>query len=427
MKKAYKLRLLVASIILFIALIAFFGLYPIRLLDIQIAPLAQRVASDFSKFAIMSLCVLLMFTIFFGRFYCSALCPFGIVQELAILIYNKLKGKKLPNIEYIKKTPYKYFISALTFGALIGGSALFIRYIDPYTLFGSWVTLTKYGIIVGSIIVVLVFFKNRFFCTSICPIGALLGLLSKFAPFKIYIKDECIQCGMCSRYCQSKCIDKDNKTVDNENCIKCLKCTSVCPKGAIKYGLYHNKSKFDISKRKALISTGAFTLFIGSIAIGVKFSKDLYSKFKNIILPAGAKDSQRMANKCLNCNLCINICPNKILKKADSNYPAIHIDYTQGEHYCKYDCNKCSEACLSGAIRKITLKEKQNTRIAMAAINNHCIGCQKCINKCPKGAITLDGEAARIDGSVCIGCGACKAICPMGAIDIYSINKQTEI
>ena len=72
-------------------------------------------------------------------------------------------------------------------------------------------------------------------------------------------------------------------------------------------------------------------------------------------------------------------------------------------------------------------EEKQNTRIAMASTNQHCIGCYQCVSKCPKGAITIVDEAAKVDGSKCIGCGACKAVCPMGAIDIYPINKQTEI
>ena len=80
------------------------------------------------------------------------------------------------------------------------------------------------------------------------------------------------------------------------------------------------------------------------------------------------------ANRCLNCNLCVQNCPMQIIKKADGDYPAVHIDYTDG--FCDYDCRKCSEICPSGAIKRLTLAEKQKTQIGLAVINeNTCIKC----------------------------------------------------
>jgi len=45
-----------------------------------------------------------------------------------------------------------------------------------------------------------------------------------------------------------------------------------------------------------------------------------------------------------------------------------------------------------------------------------CTGCGACIAACPAGAITFDGECARIDEALCAECGTCVDECPVGAI-----------
>ena len=42
-------------------------------------------------------------------------------------------------------------------------------------------------------------------------------------------------------------------------------------------------------------------------------------------------------------------------------------------------------------------------------------GCDRCLNVCPTGAITPNGDTVAIDPDVCAGCGACAAVCPSGA------------
>jgi len=43
------------------------------------------------------------------------------------------------------------------------------------------------------------------------------------------------------------------------------------------------------------------------------------------------------------------------------------------------------------------------------------IGCHRCLDLCPTGAITPNGEHVQIDAAICAGCGQCAAVCPTGA------------
>ena len=372
--------------------------------------------------SIVLLLIVILSALAFGRFYCSLICPFGFLQELCAFV---LRGKK--KNEKVKNYPYKYIICAIVLGALFGGSAILIRYIDPYSIFGSLVSLTIFGIIFTLCVLAIVFFKNRFFCTNICPVGTFFGCYAKNATKTMNIdKEKCVSCKMCEKNCQAGCIDVENKKIDNEMCVKCLKCYSICPKGAIFYG--NKKQEFSSTRRRMVFGVSFATLFVAGYLAGVKFVKDTAKKVKDVIFPAGAIDANKMANRCLNCNLCIKNCPNGILTKADETFNTIHIDYKNGEGYCKYDCHKCAEVCPSGAIKRITLEEKQNTRIAMAMIKQEdCIQCRHCISQCPKQAIVNDNGEIKIDGSKCIGCGKCARICPKSAIEIYGIKEQTVI
>ena len=53
------------------------------------------------------------------------------------------------------------------------------------------------------------------------------------------------------------------------------------------------------------------------------------------------------------------------------------------------------------------------------------IGCTKCLDNCPAGAITSDGDHVAIDLDICGGCGNCAAHCPTGAVS-YLFPERTD-
>jgi ferredoxin len=51
---------------------------------------------------------------------------------------------------------------------------------------------------------------------------------------------------------------------------------------------------------------------------------------------------------------------------------------------------------------------------------SHIVGCTRCLDLCPAGAIAPAGEHVVIDANICAGCGQCAAACPTGAA-VYAV------
>lgn len=420
MKKLLYVRLFIAAVIGVLSVLAFGGLfYPVKIFDVQFTALLQRALVDFSLTAGILLAGLLLVTFLFGRIYCSALCPLGLYQEFLMLVFRR-------KVSVQKSRPYKYFFAAAVFGALIGGTVCLVRLIDPYTLFGSAAGGAWFGLGFLAVLTVVVLFKGRLFCSNICPVGAVLGLVSRYSVNKMYIDESsCVSCGLCASKCPTGSIDFKNKTVDNETCIKCFKCMGGCRRSGVHYGRKSGTPvPFNAGRRRFLVGGAALAVLALAVKGGIELGKAVAAKVKKVIVPAGAGSAEEFVNRCLNCNLCVQNCPMKIIKKADGDYNAVHLDY--GDSFCNYECNKCSQVCPSGAIKRLTLAEKQKTQIGLAVIDTEtCVKCGLCVMKCPREAIAKeDGEFPQVDANKCIGCGACQAACPVKAIAILPVEQQ---
>lgn len=136
------------------------------------------------------------FTLFFGRTFCSSVCPLGAVQELVCL-----QPVKVPT--WLDRTlgllPYIYLGAAVVFAAT--GTAFLICEYDPFValfrLSGSVNML-----ILAACFLVIGFYVGRPYCRYLCPYGALLKLTSKVSRWRLRIPpDECINCRLCEDAC----------------------------------------------------------------------------------------------------------------------------------------------------------------------------------------------------------------------------------
>ena len=121
------------------------------------------------------------------------------------------------------------------------------------------------NLIIFSAITFMSLLRGRFFCSTICPVGTFLGLISCRSVFGIK-KDglKCVSCSACSGVCRAVCIDEKGN-VDRSRCILCLDCLDSCGKDAFSYGFFrqekqlYNNSKS--SKREFVRGTIAILVF----------------------------------------------------------------------------------------------------------------------------------------------------------------------
>lgn len=78
--------------------------------------------------------------------------------------------------------------------------------------------------------------NGRTYCNTICPVGTVLGLLSRFSLFRPVIDTtKCNGCQSCARNCKASCIDAKNHLIDYSRCVACMDCIEKCRQGAIRY------------------------------------------------------------------------------------------------------------------------------------------------------------------------------------------------
>lgn len=178
--------------------------------------------------------VLVVATYLLGRLWCGWLCPMGAIQEF---LFHSPKLKILASEKsqrVLRIVRYVVFV-VWVLQLVVTQTNLYCHY-DPFkTLFNLVFTDTVSIVLLGILLVssVLIY---RPFCRMMCPVGVLLGWVSKIpGARKVTVGSDCVNCKLCAKNCAMHAIGgKDKAEVDTETCIACGECKAVCHKNSIK-------------------------------------------------------------------------------------------------------------------------------------------------------------------------------------------------
>jgi polyferredoxin len=410
---------------------------------------------------------LIVLTLVFGRFFCSWMCPMGVLHHALGWTARKRRIPDRVKQNAVRPTrSIKYLVLAVMLGMAAAGS-LQIGYLDPIA--STWrglatsaipaVSNTAYGLYQGErhfqygALIAIVFFGAlalnfvypRFYCRVLCPLGALLGVMSKLSLFRIVKNPEmCKDCNACGADCQGAADPQG--TVRTTECMVCLNCIDGCPRGGMSYKFLPpaalSDTRVDLSRRKWVTAGVA-----GVAAAPLMRATDGVDPrpHPGRIRPPGATEEAEFLNRCLKCGACMKVCPTGGLQ------PAFHEAGIEGLWspiliprigYCENSCVLCSQVCPTGAIRHLTLDEKNGdppetppVRIGSAAFNKgrclpwaydtECIVCEEVCPTATKAIYFKEETVTLRDGSqktlkrpyvdleYCVGCGICEARCPI--------------
>ncbi|WP_251623117.1 4Fe-4S binding protein [Odoribacter lunatus] len=431
---------------------------------------------------------LVVLTLLLGRVYCSVICPLGVMQDIVSWINGRRKKKKYRFSYSPEKRWLRYGVLGLFVVALVAGIGSFAALLAPYSSYGRiasnlfallygwgnnllayfaeradsyafyetevWLkSLPTFAIAVVTFValVVLAWRNGRTYCNTICPVGTVLGFLSRFSLLHITIDErKCNGCGLCSRKCKAACIDGKEHRVDYSRCVACMDCIETCKHEAVGFRLRTKNSngsatgkpaqesgdeRIDTARRSFLTTT---TLVVATATLkaqekkvdgGLAVIADKKIPDRSTpIVPPGAQSLRNMAAHCTACQLCVSVCPNGVLRPSTKLETLMQPEASYERGYCRPECTKCSEVCPAGAILKITTADKSAIQIGHAVwIKENCVpltdgvDCGNCARHCPAGAILMVPSNPDMEDSPripvvntgrCIGCGACENLCP---------------
>ena len=179
LKKTWRrLRITVAALFFALMLAAFSGVaaWAAKVPHLEFAPALLRCCAAFSLGALATVVIIVLVSWLFGRFYCACFCPLGSWQDL-VGWASRRKGRTERNHPRIR-----YLVAGFALGGLAAFWTLPFLLFDPYSNYGRIVAggFALGGVIPFVLITLLAVWKKRLFCTTLCPVGTILGLFGRF-------------------------------------------------------------------------------------------------------------------------------------------------------------------------------------------------------------------------------------------------------
>ncbi len=392
-----------------------------------------------------------LLTIILGRFFCGWVCPFGAIHQFIGFCgkYNRSLKHKIGINRYSPWQSFKYLLlffflvsafmdlsGILSPGHPLIAGTLQIGLLDPIPLLyrsvnlalipifdGSAVHLSasvrfyEGALVIGTIFMAAVglnFLRPRFYCRYICPLGALFGILSRYAIFRIgKNKPECTNCEICEKNCEGACSPTDRIRINE--CVLCMNCLKDCRHNTISYRVLSSEAgeiiSPDLTRRGIVLSLASGALIPPMLNLSgitaLNWNADL-------VRPPGSITEREFLKRCIKCGQCMRICPTNVIHPAglESGFEALwtpSLNFRIGSSGCQHNCIACGNICPTAAIRPITLEERMGTgpfesrgpiRIGMAFVDHGrclpwsmdlpCIVCQENCPVSPKAIFTRE-------------------------------------
>lgn len=295
------------------------------------------------------------------------------------------------------------------------------------------------------------FVRKRFWCRYACPLGALLGILSRFALLNHKLESEaCNGCKLCLHTCSGGAKPDTEDEWRGSECVLCMNCQSVCPTHAVsfQFGRPEPASRRTDLKRRYLLAAGAAG--IGTLAL-VRLNPVRETGAAELVRPPGSVEEAEFLRRCVKCGECMKVCITNGLQPTflQAGFEGIWSPVLVPRiGYCEFNCTLCGQVCPTDAIEELAPEVKQGRKIGLAFVDqNRClpyafgINCIVCEEHCPtspkaikfesRSVSTPDGQMELklpvVDPRVCTGCGICEWACPVGeqaAIRVTSVGED---
>lgn len=428
--------------------------------------------------ALVTLAVLLVLTLLCGRVYCSVVCPLGILQD----VVARLRPRRRKPLHFApEQRALRYgFLAVLLIGTASGFVGLSLTLLDPYSHFGRIVATLARPLIVATnnalvpaaqalgsqalyrvplpasvagvvvfafataaLVAALAVLRGRLYCNTVCPVGTVLGLVSRVSAFRLAIdRSACTKCADCLRACKAQCIDLRSGQVDASRCVACANCLGACTHRGIGYRFAWRRADTPADapnlERRTLV---AAALLLPPLAATKLAEPTAPTPRRAPVAPPGARSTAQLLDRCTGCQLCVSECPTHVLTPTVFDYgwgglSKPRLDFERA--FCNFDCRRCGEVCPTGAITLLDLADKRLTSLGTAKFEQkRCIvetdgtDCAACSEHCPTKAVDTvpfrqNLRLPQVKEELCIGCGACEFACPVRPERAITVSARAE-